>query len=83
MNKVLIKLFVPSLERNFEIWLPLNKRIYNVIDLITKGISEMTEGVYNPKKLPILYNRETGVNYNLKDIVQDTDIVNGSELVLL
>ncbi len=83
MNKVLIKLYVPSLERNFEIWLPLNKRIYNVIELITKGISEMTEGVYNPKKLPILYNRETGVNYNLKDIVQDTDIVNGSELVLL
>lgn len=83
MNKVIVRVFVPSLEKEYNIWIPLNKKIYSVVNLIAKGISEMTDGVYNPKKLPILYNRETGINYNLNDVVKDTDIVNGSELVFM
>lgn len=82
-NKVLVRLVVPSLETEYNIWIPLNKRIYNVVNLIEKGIIEMTDGVYNPKKLPILYNKETGINYDLNDVVQDTDIVNGTELVFM
>ena len=82
-NKVIVRVFVPSLEKEYNIWIPLNKKIYSVVNLITKGISEMTDGVYNPKKLPILYNRETGINYDLNDVVKDTDIVNGSELVFI
>ena len=83
MNKVLVRLYVPSMEKEYNIWIPLNKKIYTVTTLIAKGIREMTDGIYDPKKLPILYNRETGVNYKLDDVVKDTDIVNGSELIFI
>ena len=34
MNKVLVKLYVPLLEVEYDIWLPLNKRIADVIILL-------------------------------------------------
>ena len=40
-NKVLVKLYVPTLEEQYDIWIPINKKIYNVIELLTKTINEI------------------------------------------
>lgn len=83
MNKVLIKLYVPMIEEQYDIWLPLNKRIYNVIVLLTKSINEMSSGNYSPDKIPILYDKVTSIPYDVNLRVVDTNIRNGTELVLI
>lgn len=83
MNKVLVKLYVPILEKTYDIWLPLNKRIYNIIILLSKAINEMEEGYYQPEEMPILYNRLTGTVYDINLKGQETDIRNGTEIVLI
>ena len=44
-NKVLIKLYVPNIDKDYDIWIPINKRIYNVINLLIKVINEFN-GAY-------------------------------------
>lgn len=83
MNKILVKLYVPMIEEQYDIWLPLNKRIYNVIVLLTKSINEMSSGNYSPDKIPILYDKATAIPYDVNLRVVDTNIRNGSELVLI
>ena len=83
MNKVLVKLYVPIIEEQYDVWLPKNKRIYNIIMLLIKGVKELTKETYQIEELPILYNRLTGVKYDLNDRVQDTDITNGTEIILV
>ena len=83
MNKVLVKLFVPILEQQYEIWLPLNKKIYNIIILLSKAVNELEEGQYQPNEMPILYNRFTGEAYDINSRVKDTDIRNGTEIILI
>jgi len=82
-NKVLVKLFVPMIEEQYDIWLPLNKKVYTIIILLTKSISEMNEGYYKPDNMPMLYNRASGDSYDVNVAVKDTDIRNGTELVLI
>ena len=43
-NKILIEVIVPLLEENFEIYIPVNKRISTVIKLIEKSLKEITNG---------------------------------------
>ena len=38
MNKILVKLYVPMIEEQYDVWIPLNKRIYNVINLLIKAV---------------------------------------------
>lgn len=83
MNKVLVKLYVPILEEEYEIWIPLNKRIINVIKLLMKSVSELSGGEYAPDKLPLLYDRATGMPFDVNSIVNDTSIRNGSEVILI
>ena len=40
-NKILIEVIVPLLEENFEIYIPVNKRISTVIKLIEKNILDV------------------------------------------
>lgn len=83
MNKVLIKLYVPTIEENYNVWIPLNKRIYNVKKLLVKVIQEFTSGEYNPIGMPKIYDKQTGIEYNEEQIVEDTNIRNGTEIILI
>ena len=65
MNKVLVKLYVPTIEKEYDIWIPLNRRIYTTIKLIVKAINEFTNGEYNPSKLPVLYDRKTAKPFDI------------------
>lgn len=81
-NKVLVKLYLPELEIDFDIYLPISKRIGNIINLIIKAINEMGY-YYNTDKTKSLYSRNTGEKYLINSLLYDTNIRNGSELVLL
>lgn len=82
-NKVLIKLYVPIIEEKYDIWIPVGKRINDIVILLSKAINEMTMGGYQPETMPILYNKTSGAYYNINQRVMNTDIINGTELVMI
>ena len=83
MNKVLVKVSFPRIGKLYDVWLPLNKTIYNIISLLLKGVNELNDNIYPTDEIPILYNKKTGLNYDLNSILKDTNIRNGTELILM
>ena len=83
MNKVLVRLYVPIIEESYDIWIPLNRRIYNVIDLLIKAVEEMSGGQYVPTENPLLYDKATAKIYNCNLSVRESNIRNGSEIILI
>lgn len=83
MNKVLVKVFFPQIDKDYDIWIPLNRRIYDIISLLSKGVNELNDGIFQPKEIPTLYNRLTGEYYDLNIIVKNTNIRNGTELIMI
>ena len=82
-NKVLIKLYVPKIEAQYDVWIPINRRIYNVVLLLIKGINELYGDNFNPKDLPTFYNKITSEPYDINAIVGETNIKNGTEIILI
>lgn len=83
MNKILIILNVPTIERRYNLWIEEDKTIYDTIKLMVKGINELNEGYYNPKSMPLLYNKETGNLYNINLSIKEANIKNGTEIILI
>ena len=79
MNKILVKIHFPTIDEIYDIWIPLNKKIYNMILLLVKTI----DGLKNIKEMPLLYNKYTGMCYDVNLKIKDTDIRNGTELILI
>lgn len=83
MNKVLVKLYVPTIEEEYDVWLPINKKIYKVINLLIKAIYELSGGYYKPSKMPMLYDKTTAELYDINLNVKENNIRNGSGIILI
>ena len=82
-NKVLVSLFVPEIGKNYDIYLPVNKKIGNIIILLNKAINELSNGNYKLDSNNLLYNVETKQIYNPDMLLANTNIRNGTKLLLI
>lgn len=82
-NKVLVILTVPDLDDSYDVFIPINRKIGNIIELLNKSLNELTKGVYVGDKQQNLYNKYTGARYNNNLLVIETDIRNGSHIILI
>lgn len=82
-NKVLVTIIVPLIEKKYEVFLPANKKIGEIVSLLSKGLVEVSNGYYIITNKEKLYNRMTGKEYNNNQILRNTDIRHGTWLVLM
>lgn len=82
-NKVLVQISVPEINENYDIFLPVNRTIGNVINLICHSIFELSNGSYNGTNKTFLYNSITGEKYSPEVLIRKTDIKNGTKLILI
>ena len=80
--KVLIKLFVPQIEQCYEMYIPVNRTIGQVIELMNKVVNDVSSGVFPIRDGLNLMNRRNNVIYDYGQLVRETNIRNGSELVM-
>ena len=80
--KILIKLFLPELEQSFEMYIPVNRTIGQVIELMNKVVNDITLNVYPIKEGQQLMNRRNNTFYEYNDLIRNTNIRNGTELVM-
>ena len=83
MNKLLVKLYVPLIDKEYDIFIPINKSIKNIIYLLGKVVNELSEGEYPINYCTRLINKDTGYVYPHDSNAKDEKILNGSSLILL
>ena len=79
-NKVLVELIVPEIDRKFSVFLPINKKIGNIILLLNRAINEIDPN--HTKISNSLYNQDSARKYDIDQLLYDTDIRSGVSLVL-
>ena len=82
-NKVLVSLDVPFLEKKYDVYIPINRKIHNVIAMIKASLLDLSNGSLDMDSKYVLYNKENGNAYDMNVLVRDSDIRNGSKIVLL
>ena len=83
MNKVLVKLLVPAIEKEYDIWLPINKKVHKIIKLLMKSVNELSSGYYIPTTAPLLYDKRSAMPYDVNLNVKENGIKNGTEIILI
>lgn len=81
-NKVLIKLIIASTDQEIDCFIPINEKIYNIKRIFLKYTIDTNNIEHDVIDSFILLNVRTNVIYNNNDRVFNTDIRNGTELIL-
>ena len=80
--KILIELYVPEIEEQYELYVPVNKTVGYCIKQIKKMLKEHYEELSDDLNVN-LYNKRTGQMYSNNILIRNTNIRNGSQLALL
>lgn len=83
MDKVLVEVFVPVLEHSFDIFIPLQVPMYEVLELIKKAVFELSDGRFRIDENTAICHREDGTILNINMSVYELEIHNGSKLMLI
>lgn len=82
-NKILLEVFVPLIEEEYDVFVPVNKTMGTIKKIIEKGIIDLSDHGYIMKKDINLYSKETGDIYNVNLKLTETDLKNGSQVILI
>ena len=83
MNQILVKVYSPTIEKSYDVLIPVNKKVYNVILLLVKAINELNDNSFIKTYMPSLYNKYTGNAYDPQLTVRENKIANGTEIIII
>ena len=81
-NKLLINVYVPTMECDYDLSIPINKKVGIVKQLIINSIVDLTYGIYKPNDKLELYIKKDGKKLDNDVYVKESNIVNGDKLIL-
>ena len=73
---------MPELDDSFDCFIPVNEVVWKIKKLILKSISDLTNSNFDLRADYVMMNKDNGRVYNSNEIIINTDIRNGSELIL-
>lgn len=82
-SKILIELEIPLIEKKYDMFIPINKKVGTIKRFIEDSLVELTDGAYIPRDDTNLYSKETGNIYDVNRTVRETDLKNGSRIILI
>jgi len=83
MDKVLVEIYIPALDVSFDVFVPLQSQMSEVLELIKKAATEMSDGRFIADKNTAICHREDGTIININLSVFELEIRNGSKLMLI
>ena len=82
MNKFLVKVYVPLLDSNYDVWIPNSKRVKDIVYYISCMLKNLTDGEFEIKNYDLI-NRFNGNIYDYDLLINETDIKNSTELIIM
>ncbi len=82
-NKVLIKIDSFALNETYDLFIPVNEVMWKLKAMIVKSICDLEHLTFDINDEYVFINKSSGKVYDNNDVIIDTDIRNGTELLLI
>lgn len=83
MDKILISIYVLSIGEEYDLFVPINEYVGNIIEVIQNSIKELSGNYYVINPSAVLYNGIDGKVINNNNIVKFSGLQNGSKVLLV
>lgn len=82
-NKALVEILVPAAAKKFDVYIPLESKMSEVIMLVANALSDLSDGKFKATDETILCDADAGIIFNINMEVAELNIRTGSRLMLI
>jgi hypothetical protein len=83
MSKVLVEVTLPAADRAYDVYIPLESKIGEVLRLLSGILTDLADDKYKATDCDLLCDADTGAILDVDKIVAELGIKNGSRLLLI
>lgn len=83
MDKILVEIYLPALNRQLDVYIPLTTKLYEIETLLSNALEELTEGYYAQASSIVICDRVTGEVLDINQSPYELGLMNGSRLMLI
>lgn len=83
MKKYLVDVFLPTLGRHYDVYLPANKTVYEAVLLLSQIAESLSEGNFKGSATTMLLDAKSGEPYSMADTIYKVGIRSASRLILI
>lgn len=80
-NKILLNILIPEISTSYDVFIPINITVSELNTLLKQSISELAE--YNFDNKARIYYQDDGNEIDASLIIKNTNLRNGSKIILL
>jgi len=81
-NKILISVYVISIDKRYDIFVPINSKVGEIADLICNTIKNMNDINFDYSLGIALLDCNDNVFYDLNAAINETNLRNGKKIIL-
>ena len=82
-NKVLVNVYVPSIDEEYEIYIPTNESINKVLQLIIKSVYDLSDSNLDQEVKHYILDPDTSTIFTNEQLIRNTNIKNGKRIILV
>ena len=83
MNKILVSIQIPSIEQNFDLFIPINKKVGTIKRYVVSSMNKLSKGLFNDTHHYMFFDVDTGVKYSNNVYVKDSGMKIGLKNALI
>lgn len=83
MDKILVEIYLPAANRSYDVYIPLNCKIHEIVGLIAGTFTELSDGYFTASNDVVICDKVTGVIFNINMSAKELGLKNGSKLMLI
>ena len=80
--RVYVIVELPILDKKYELLVPIDRRIHDLITVLKKALPELSDDFYERRE-PVIMGKTTGELYDMNVVSKNTNIKNGTRLILI
>lgn len=82
-GKALVEISVPAINQTYDVYIPLDCKMRDVLTLVSHTIKELSDGFFLPNAETVLCDFESGQIFDNNMFINELQIFNGSKLLLI
>ncbi len=83
MDKILVSIYVLTIGEEYDMYIPINEKVSDVITLVQNTVKDMSGNFYQINANATLYSGIDGNIINSNNIVKFSGLTNGARLLLI
>jgi hypothetical protein len=83
MDKILVEIYLPAANRNYDVYIPLKSKLHEIVALLAVAVTELSAGYFTGTNDTVICDKVTGIVFDINMSAEEIGLYNGSKLMLI